>query len=147
MEYYQELRQHVDHRPLILPGAVVIILNDKNEILLQERKPGLFGLPGGLMDLGESLEETARREVFEETGLNVMDLELCQVFSEPDYYFKIDNGDEFYSVTVVYQSKNFTGNLQIREDETLSLGFYPLNQLPTQLLASNKNFLKQCLKM
>jgi 8-oxo-dGTP pyrophosphatase MutT (NUDIX family) len=145
MEYYQEIRQYVGHRPLILPGAVVIIQNEFNEILLQERKPGLFGLPGGLMDLGESLEETASREVLEETGLSVSDLELCQVFSGPDYYFKIDNGDEFYSVTVVYQTKTFTGTLQANEEETLSLGFFPIDNLPIQLLASNKNFLKKCL--
>lgn len=145
MEYYQEVRQYVDHRPLILPGAVVIIQNEFSEILLQERKPGLFGFPGGLMDLGESLEETASREVLEETGLCVSDLELCQVFSGPDYYFKIDNGDEFYSVTVVYHTKTFTGTLQVNEEETLSLGFFPIDNLPTQLLATNKNFLKKCL--
>lgn len=145
MEYYQEIRQYVGHRPLILPGAVVIIQNEFNEILLQERKPGLFGLPGGLMDLGESLEETASREVLEETGLSVSDLELCKVFSGPDYYFKIDNGDEFYSVTVVYQTKTFTGTLQANEEETLSLNFFPIDNLPHQLLASNKNFLEKCL--
>ncbi|MDX1805697.1 MAG: NUDIX hydrolase [Paenisporosarcina sp.] len=145
MEYYQEIRQYVGHRPLILPGAVVIIQNEFNEILLQERKPGLFGLPGGLMDLGESLEETASREVLEETGLSVSDLELCQVFSGPDYYFKIDNGDEFYSVTVVYQTKTFTGTLQANAEETLSLSFFPIDNLPHQLLASNKNFLRKCL--
>lgn len=145
MEYYQEIRQYVGHRPLILPGAVVIIQNEFNEILLQERKPGLFGLPGGLMDLGESLEETASREVLEETGLSVSDLELCKVFSGPDYYFKIDNGDEFYSVTVVYQTKTYTGTLQANEEETLSLNFFPIDNLPHQLLASNKNFLKKCL--
>ena len=44
------------------------------------------------MDLGESLEETASREVLEETGLFVSNLELLHVFSGPDYYFKIDNG-------------------------------------------------------
>ena len=38
MEYYQQIRQYVGHRPLILPGAVVIIQNEFNEILLQERK-------------------------------------------------------------------------------------------------------------
>ena len=145
MEYYQEIRQSVGHRPLILPGAVVIIQNEFNEILLHERKPGLFGLPGGLMDIGESLEETASREVLEETGLFISDLNLCHVFSGPDYYFKIDNGDEFYSVTVVYQTNSFTGTLQANEEETLSLGFYPIDNLPTQLLASNKYFLEKCL--
>lgn len=145
MEYYQELREFVGHRPLILPGAVVIIQNEKNEILLQERRPGVFSLPGGLMDLGESLEETASREVLEETGLAVSDLELCQVFSGPNYYFKIDNGDEFYSVTVVYRTRKYTGELQPCDFETFSLNFFPLDNLPSQLLASNKSFLKICL--
>lgn len=145
MEYYQEIRQYVGHRPLILPGAVVIIQNEFNEILLQERKPGLFGLPGGLMDIGESLEETASREVLEETGLFISDLELCQIFSGSDYYFKIDNGDEFYSVTVVYRTKTYLGTLQAKAQETLSLGFFPINNLPEQLLASNKKFLEKCL--
>lgn len=145
MEYYEQIRQYVGHRPLILPGAVVIIQNEFNEILLQERKPGLFGLPGGLMDIGESLEETASREVLEETGLNISELNLCHVFSGPDYYFKIDNGDEFYSVTVVYRTKTYSGTLQAKAQETLSLSFFPIDNLPKQLLASNKKFLEKCL--
>ncbi|WP_342542273.1 NUDIX domain-containing protein [Paenisporosarcina sp. FSL H8-0542] len=67
MDYYEELRHHMVHRPLLLPGSFVIILNDKNEILSQERKPGVFGFPAGLMDIGVSLEETVRREVLEGT--------------------------------------------------------------------------------
>ena len=50
MEYYKELRRFVGHRPLILPGAVVIIINGNGEILLQERENNFWGLPGGLMD-------------------------------------------------------------------------------------------------
>ncbi|WP_202409876.1 NUDIX domain-containing protein [Halobacillus litoralis] len=62
MDYVKELRKDVGTKPLILPGAVVIIENDQQEILLQHRKDGGWGLPGGLMELGESLEDTARRE-------------------------------------------------------------------------------------
>ncbi|WP_241773238.1 hypothetical protein [Bacillus sp. LL01] len=47
MEYYKYLRQYVGHRPVILPGSVVIIVNDQNEILLQKRLNGKWGLPGG----------------------------------------------------------------------------------------------------
>ena len=144
MGYYQEIRQYVGNLPLILPGALVIIQNEFNEILLQERKPGLFGLPGGLMDLGESLEETASREFLEATGLFVSNLELLHVFSGPDYYFKIDNGNEFYSVTVVYRTNTFKGTLQANKEETFSLGFFPIDNFP-ELLASNKNFSEKCL--
>lgn len=81
MEYFRYLRQYVGHKPIILPGSVVIILNDQDEVLLQKRHNGTWGLPGGLMDLGESFEEVAKREVFEETGLKVDNLNLLNVYS------------------------------------------------------------------
>lgn len=40
MEYFKYLRHYVGHQPIILPGSVVIILNDKNELLLQKRNDG-----------------------------------------------------------------------------------------------------------
>ena len=86
MGYVKELRKLVGNRPLILPGAVVIILNEQNEMLLQHRSDGGWGLPGGIMELGESMEETARREVQEETGLVVGELELMGIFSGEDYF-------------------------------------------------------------
>jgi 8-oxo-dGTP pyrophosphatase MutT (NUDIX family) len=51
--------------------------------LLQHRKDGNWGLPGGLMERGESLEETAIREVYEETGLTLKCLTLLELFSGP----------------------------------------------------------------
>ncbi len=86
MEYYKYLRQYVGHKPIILPGSVVIIFNEQNEVLLQKRHDGYWGLPGGLMDLGESFEEVAKREVYEETGLVVENLKLLNVFSGSEYY-------------------------------------------------------------
>ena len=145
MEYYKEMRKYVGHRPLILPGSLVIILNEDGEILLQERKPGVFGLPGGLMDLGESYEDTAVREVFEETGLTVKDLKLCNVFSGSEYYLKIENGDEFYSVTAVYKTDNYEGELRNNPLEGVNLAFYPKEDLPDGLLPTAKKFIDSCL--
>ena len=60
------------HIPFIQPGAAVVIRNELGEILLQERTDkNIWGLPGGCQDLGERLEETAIREVFEETGIKL----------------------------------------------------------------------------
>ncbi|MFC4410870.1 NUDIX hydrolase [Chungangia koreensis] len=142
MGYVKELRKVVGHRPLILPGAVAIILNEEDEVLLQLRGDGGgWGLPGGIMELGESLEETAAREVFEETGLTVEQLKLVGLFSGKDYYLKVANGDELYSVTAVYMTREVSGELLKDGVETMDLRYFPLHQLPGDVVPSYRNFI------
>lgn len=146
MEYYKYLRQYVGHRPIILPGAVVIILNDQKEVLLQKRRDGDWGLPGGLMDLGESFEEVAKREVYEETGLTVNHLKLLDIFSGSDYYLKVDNGDELYSVTAVYYTGDVTGKMNIDYSESETMTYFSLNELPEGLTDEYRGFIERYIK-
>ncbi|MBK3494242.1 NUDIX domain-containing protein [Viridibacillus sp. YIM B01967] len=133
MSYVSEIRKLVGHLPLIIPGSVVLIVNEMNEVLLQHRSDGGWGLPGGLMGLGESLEETAKREVLEETGLVIDDLKLLGVFSGTDYYFKVANGDELYSVTAVFLTRNAKGEMLKDDVETLDLQYFNVDKLPNTL--------------
>lgn len=71
MSYIENLRNVVGHQPLILVGTAVAVINNEGEILLQKRRDGVWGVPGGFMELGESTEEAGRREVLEETGLEI----------------------------------------------------------------------------
>ncbi|WP_188205922.1 NUDIX hydrolase [Alkalibacillus aidingensis] len=142
MEYVQELRKLVGHRPLILPGSVVIILNKNNQILLQHRREGEWGLPGGIMELAESLEETARREVKEETGLTIGHLKLLNVFSGAEYYLKVANGDELYSVTAVYITCDVKGKLDIDYSESIKFDYFDIDELPKGLAQSYYNYIQ-----
>ena len=143
MEYYKYLRQYVGHKPIILPGSVVIILNDKNEVLLQKRHDSSWGLPGGLMDLGESFEEVAIREIFEETGLEVENLKLVNVFSGSEYYLKVPNGDELYSVTAVFYTKDVRGDMKVDYNESVKMEYFKLDDLPIELTDEYRRFIKQ----
>ena len=142
MGYVRELRKLVGNRPLILPGAVVIILNEQNEMLLQHRSDGGWGLPGGIMELGESMEETARREVQEETGLVVGELELMGIFSGEDFFLKVANGDELYSVTAVYATRDITGEIEIDGVESLDVQYFPLKELPENLASGSRSYIE-----
>lgn len=150
MSYVEDLRKIVGHRPLILVGAVTIIINNKKRILLQKRKAtsfGMWGLPGGLMELGESTEDTARREVLEETGLTIGNLNLIDVFSGPGNFLKVQNGDEFYSVTVAYYTNEVNGNLVIDESESLGFSFFDINQLPDNIVKSHRKMINKFLEL
>lgn len=146
MEYFKYLRQYVGPRPVILPGSVVIIVNEQNEILLQKRLNGNWGLPGGLMDLGESFEEVAKREVFEETGLAVENLRLLNVYSGSKYYLKVSNGDELYSATAVYYTKDVSGDLKIDYNESKDMKYFTVDNLPSKLNANDKGFIEEYVK-
>ena len=147
MEYYKYLRTYVGHKPIILPGSVVIILNNRNEVLLQKRHDGYWGLPGGLMDLGESFEEVAKREVFEETGLIVENLQLLNVFSGSKYYLKVSNGDELYSVTAVFYTRDVSGDMNIDYSESIKVQYFSINNLPNELTDEYKEFIEQYIEM
>lgn len=147
MEYFKYLRQFVGKRPIILPGSAVIILNEKDEILLQKRHNGSWSLPGGLMDLGESFEEVAKREVYEETGLVVENLHLLNVYSGEQYYLKAPNGDELYSATAVYYTKDYNGEIKIDYNESVDLKYFPLNQLPKGINDANRGFIEDYINL
>ncbi|ALC91795.1 DNA mismatch repair protein MutT [Bacillus sp. FJAT-18017] len=134
MGYIEELREVTGQRPLILVGSAVAVFNEKGELLLQKRHDGQWGVPGGLMELGESAEDTARREVAEETGLEIGDLDLVTVLSGNEYFVHLPNGDQYYAVTVVYQTEDIKGG-RLRPDgvESIDARFFPLDGLPKKL--------------
>lgn len=138
MGYVSELRRLVGTRPLILPGAEVIILDSKSRILLQRRKDtGDWAIPGGMMEPGETFEDTARREAEEETGLVLGELELLNIYSGSRFYFRYPHGDEVYNVSAAFICRQFTGQLH-NDDESTELGFYAIDRLPGRLIFLNQ---------
>ncbi len=131
MGYITDLRKHIGHDPLIGVGATTLVFNDKNELLLNLRADtNTWGIPGGSMELYETIEETAIRELKEETGICAEELELVTVLSGKEYYFEYPNGDKMCTVIVLFKVLNYNGTVEISDGESKALAFYPLDDLP-----------------
>ncbi|QHH84738.1 NUDIX hydrolase [Bacillus paranthracis] len=140
MGYIEELRKVVGSKPLNLAGVAVAVFNEQGQILLQQRRNGIWGVPGGFVELGESTEEAGRREVFEETGIEIGTLQLISVFSGKEFFVKLPNGDEFYPITIAYLCKDIKGGL-LKADriESLSVQFFDFDKLPENISPFIKN--------
>ncbi|PFV75810.1 DNA mismatch repair protein MutT [Bacillus sp. AFS059628] len=144
MGYIEELREVVGSRPLNLAGVAVAVFNEQGQILLQQRRSGIWAVPGGFVELGESTEEAGRREVLEETGLKIGSLQLISVFSGKEFFVKLPNGDEFYPITIAYLCKDITGGtLKADGFESLHVQFFDLNALPENISSFIKKLIEQ----
>lgn len=134
MNYIQKMRKYVGHEPILTAGSVLLIFNEKNEILMQLRTDcNLWGFIGGSMELGESFEETAKRELKEETNLDLDELVFLDVFSGKDSHIIYPNGDEVYDITAIYKVTKYHGMLKINDNESKKLEWFPIDNLPKNL--------------
>lgn len=126
-------------KPVVVQlGASIILENEKGEILMQQRQDdGNWSYPGGRIEIDETVEDGARREVLEECGLQVGTLELLGVFSGKELNHVYPDGSEVCGVDVVYVSRDYTGKLNAIDGEAKNMGFYPIDELPQPISPMN----------
>ncbi|MYL72537.1 NUDIX domain-containing protein [Halobacillus litoralis] len=134
MDYVQRMRRLIGTQPLVIAGSTVLVKNEQGELLFQYRKDTKeWGLPGGAMEPGETLEQTAVRELEEETGLIAEDVQQVTTFSGEDFFYKYPNGDEVYNVIACFIAYDIRGELKVDHEETLDLRYFDGESLPENI--------------
>ena len=138
-EYILDLRKIVGHRPLLQVGASVIVENELGQVLLQRRADNhCWGYAGGSVELDEVIEEAAKRELLEETGLTAHTRELLGVLSGKEIHYNYPNGDEVSNVDIVYLCRSYSGELKRQESEVEALCFFSPDAMPEKISPPNQ---------
>lgn len=103
----------------IVPAASAVVTDQDGRILLQRRTDsGLYALPGGMMDLGESLPQTAVREVREESGLDVEITGLVGTYTDPLHVIAYSDGEVRQQFNICFAARVIGGSLRISDEST-----------------------------
>ncbi len=131
-DYILALRAKIGHDPLLNPGVAALIRDDAGRVLLQRRSDdGTWSLPAGAVDPGERPAEALVREVWEETGLQVVPKKVAGVFSGPEFRHTYPNGDQIDVFSVVFLCEVTGGTLGGRDGESLELRYFIPANFPT----------------
>ncbi len=122
-EYVQQLRDLIGPRLLLMPGVAAVIHDDHGRVLVLRTVHGTWSLPAGAIDPGETPREAVVRETREECGLEVLPVELLDVFGGVRFRHVYPNGDQVESTTCVFRCQVVGGELHCDGVETTRAEF------------------------
>ncbi len=129
--YILNIRKKIGHDLLFMAGVTAVVVNEAHEVLLQRRSDnGRWDMPSGILDPGEEPAAAVAREVWEETGLNVIPERIVGVYSGADYLVRYSNDDQVIYLDIVFACKPVGGEPHVHDEESLEVGYFPLDALP-----------------
>ena len=140
MGYVSDLRKKVGHTPLMAPAAMAIIYDEEKRAILLERRTdnGLWCVPGGALELGEDFIDGLKREIKEETNLEIRNPELFAL--QGGIHMVYPNGDEMYYSDAVYVVKEFSGTLGA-DSESDRLCWINIDELP-EIMSTQEKYIQ-----
>ncbi|WP_018547455.1 NUDIX hydrolase [Streptomyces sp. LaPpAH-108] len=117
----------------LVPAASAVVVDDHGRILLQRRVDnGMWALPGGRMEIGESLPGCAIRETREETGYDVQLVGIVGIYTDPGHVFAYDDGEVRQEFSICFLARPVGGQLAVSDESTEVRWFDPseIDDLP-----------------
>ncbi len=135
--YVSWLRARIGPRKVLLPCTAALVRNAEGALLWGYSKDfGCWVVPGGYMELGESIASSVEREAFEETGTHVVPVKLIGIYAGPRFDVSYPNGDEVQAFTFALECRMLGGILQPDLNEVSELRFWARGTLPENTLPS-----------
>ena len=118
-----------DTDTILFVGARGVLFDEQGRLLLIQRSDNhRWAIPAGAMELGESMEECAIREVWEETGLRAT--ALTPFAFHTSYTYTNEWGHTYQQILMSFRIDRWRGELRRQTEESIDAGFFPLDALP-----------------
>lgn len=115
----------------VVPSTTAVVTDEHGRIVLVHRKDnGLWALPGGGMELGESIEDCAIREVKEETGLDIQITGLVGIYTNPHHVIEYTDGEVRQQFSLCYRTTLIGGQLAY-DGESTDIGWIEPHKIET----------------
>jgi 8-oxo-dGTP pyrophosphatase MutT (NUDIX family) len=103
----------------IVVAVTAVVRDGVGRVLFIRRSDsGLYAIPGGGVELGETLTQAVRREVLEETGITVVVSGLVGVYSDPDHVIAFSDGEVRQEFSVCFRASPVGGELRTSDEST-----------------------------
>lgn len=139
--YLSQVRKLIDKQELIITAARAVIRDQEGRILfIRRRDNGLWAMPAGGQELGESILDCLKREVKEESGLDVILATPMAIYSQVSIVTA--SGDPYQLFLVQFLVDKWSGELVTETNETVDARFLDLDELPENIPDSYHEVLK-----
>jgi 8-oxo-dGTP pyrophosphatase MutT (NUDIX family) len=139
--FIKRIRKYIGHDLMIVPSAVGVVFDGHGRVLLGKRADSNeWDLPGGIMDPGETVLETLKREVLEETGAVIRVERLVRLHSKDMVVFK--NKDRVHSVVSVFRCRYLRGALTCPDGEAVDAKFFSVSHLPKKMRRYSRDWIR-----
>ncbi|SEN48567.1 NUDIX domain-containing protein [Lihuaxuella thermophila] len=113
----------------LVPAASAVVTDSEGRILLHKRSDNhLWSLPGGAMELGESIEETIIREVKEETGFDVEVIKCIGIYTDPNHVIAYSDGEVRQQFSICFSCRIVSGEIAV-SSESVQVKFFTKEEL------------------
>jgi ADP-ribose pyrophosphatase YjhB (NUDIX family) len=128
VEYFND--RNAPRANSLVVAVTAVVTNDQGQLLLQKRTDNdLWGLPGGAMNLGESIALAVIREVKEETNLDVQPTGIVGIYSDPGHVIAYADGEVRQEFSICFTARIVGGQLAVGDNESTEVRFVQPSQV------------------
>jgi 8-oxo-dGTP pyrophosphatase MutT (NUDIX family) len=130
MDYWQRIRQAVGHETVILPGAAGAITREGKILVVRHKRLKRWQIPGGLQEIGESVQQTIQREIKEELGLDLIAGRLISIYSHPKWTIEFPDQSKVQQLIFFFAMEGEISSIQLQASEITDYDFFAPDEIP-----------------